>query len=425
MTTSPPTDAPADRARWRAVTGDGGRLLAAVLLLCVATVAVGWWTKARCLDDGQWTGGEEYTRWCYTDIHPLWHAERLDERAVPYLDHPVEYPVLTGAAMWLTARIAYAFPEPLEQVAFFHANALLGAAFLLGTMALLVLAGVPPSRLLWFAAAPTLAVYAFMNWDPPAVFALTAAILLHRRGADTAAGVAAGLGAAAKLFPGFLVPLVAAARLAQGRRADALRHVGAAAGAWLLVNLPVALVAPSGWARFLQLNRERPADWDSLWFYAQEVRGAIFDVGLLNVVTLLLFAGGGVALVWLGARRRDPADWWELILPLLAWFLLTNKVYSPQFSLWLLPLFVLVLPRAAPMAAFAVADLMVFVTRFAFLGGRQGLEPSASYEIFAAAVLIRAVVLLWIIALCLRERPPLASAARPSVPLGATARRAA
>ena len=54
----------------------------------------------------------------------------------------------------------------------------------------------------------------------------------------------------------------------------------------------MALVAPAGWARFLQLNRERPADWDSLWFYAQEVRGAIFDVGLLNVVTLLLFAGG-------------------------------------------------------------------------------------------------------------------------------------
>jgi hypothetical protein len=39
----------------------------------------------------------QYTRACYTDVYALWFAERLHEGAVPYREHPVEYPVLTAA----------------------------------------------------------------------------------------------------------------------------------------------------------------------------------------------------------------------------------------------------------------------------------------------------------------------------------------
>lgn len=42
---------------------------------------------------------EQYTRFCYTDVLALYYAERLNEGAVPYRDHPVEYPVLTGYFM--------------------------------------------------------------------------------------------------------------------------------------------------------------------------------------------------------------------------------------------------------------------------------------------------------------------------------------
>ena len=40
---------------------------------------------------------------CYSDVVPLWSDERLDTGAVPYRDTTVEYPVLTGAFMWMTA----------------------------------------------------------------------------------------------------------------------------------------------------------------------------------------------------------------------------------------------------------------------------------------------------------------------------------
>ncbi|MDQ3973908.1 MAG: thiamine pyrophosphate-dependent enzyme, partial [Actinomycetota bacterium] len=176
--------------------GAAARRWAAVSLVCLATVLVGWWSKARCLDGG-WTAGEQYLEWCYTDVYPLWYAERLDAGAVPYLDHPVEYPVLTGAQMWAAAQAAQRFPPPARARVFYHVTAALGAVFAVGVLALLGWAGLGPARAAWWAAAPTLAAYAFLNWDPAAVFLLTLAVVLHLRGHDGWAGVAAGLGAAA------------------------------------------------------------------------------------------------------------------------------------------------------------------------------------------------------------------------------------
>jgi len=391
------------------------RLLLLLSLALGATVLLAWWTKARCMGGGGWTGGQQYLSWCYTDILPLWYVERLNEGAVPYRDHPVEYPVLIGLQMWLAGQVVRALVRDQSWwgVAFYQVNVALGAAAYAAAAYRMFRMGVTPARLLWFIAAPTFVVYAFMNWDATAVLLCVAAIELHRRGRDGWSGVAAGLGAAAKLFPGFLVPLVVVARLLQGRKGDAARHAGAAAGAWLAVNVPVMVTAFDGWSEFLRLNRTRPADWDSLWYLAQQVRGTPFDVTVLNLVTAGLFVAGTAIIVLMGRRVHAPQDYWRLLLPVVIWFLLTNKVYSPQFSIWLLPLLALALPRAVPFAAFAVADLFVFVLRFPFLGGRQGLTPAPDYDLFAIAIVVRAVVLVWIMVETLTLTPP-ELRARPS-----------
>lgn len=363
------------------------------MALCCLTLLVGWWSKARCLlDDGHWTGGEQYLGWCYSDIVPLYAHRGLDERALPYVDGPVEYPVLTGAQMWLAAQVAR------NAVSFYHVTALAGAGFVLAMLWLLARAGVPADRLVWVAGAPTLAAYAFMNWDPLPALLLVLAIIAHLRGHDVASGVWAGLGTAAKLFPGVIIPLVVATRLAQRRWRDALAHVAAAAGAWLAVNLPVMIAAPQGWRRFLDLNRERAADWDSLWFLAERFARVDVSVSTINLSSGLLFLAGAAVIGVVGTRRRDPGEWWQLALPILCWFLLTSKVYSPQYSLLLLPLLALALPSSASGAfwAFAVADIMVFATRFPYLGGREGFAPAPGLEVFAFALLARAAVLTWI-----------------------------
>jgi len=369
-----------------------------VVMLLAAALLLGWWTKARCLVDGDgWVGGEEYTSWCYTDVFPLWFDEDLDEGATPYLDHPVEYPVLTGAQMWAADRLGRLLPGH-PAVSFFHVTAAIGAGLLLWTMRSLRRLGAPPGRLAWFALAPTLVVYAFMNWDPLAIGLFVAALAAHRGDRDRLAGALVGLGAAAKLFPGLLLPVAVATRLAQRRRRDALELAGTAAAAWLAVNLPVMLAAPRGWARFWELNRDRYADFDSLWLLAMRLGQFELSTAAVNAAGAAVFVAGAVVIAVAGARRRDPSRWWELLLPLLAWFLLSNKVYSPQFSLWLLPLMVLALPSASAFAAFCVADLAVFFVRFSFLGAAAGIVPGADYPVFAAMIAIRAAVLLWVIA---------------------------
>ena len=376
-----------------------------------------WWTKGRCLLDGAWQGGEQYLGWCYTDIYPLWFAERLNEGATPYLDHPVEYPVLIGAQMWVVAAVTRLLVGPAaEATAFYHLTALLTAPFWVAAVVMLRRMAVPASRLLWLAAAPTLLVYGFMNWDAVAVALFTGALLAHRRGADRLAGVLAGLGAATKLFPAFVVPVVVISRLRRRDVRGAVEHTVAAALAWLAVNVPVALAAPAGWRRFFQLNRERPADFDSLWYVVGEVRNAGWDTAVVNRWSALLFLAGAVVITVVGLRRLPVEQTWRLVLPWLVWFLLTNKVYSPQYSLWLLPAMALALPSAPAYAAFAVADLAVFVVRYPFFGGLAEVQPAPDYGVLAWMLVIRAAALVWVLMAAVRRGPAPEPAAPPPQP---------
>ena len=112
----------------------------------------------------------------------------------------------------------------------------------------------------------------------------------------------------------------------------------------------------------------------------------------MNLLALASFLGL-FAIVWVVKARREPSfPRWTLGFPMLVLFLVTNKVYSPQFGLWLLPWFALALPRIRPWLAFQVADVLVFVTRFWFFGRLAGVF-GVSQGTFEAMVLVRAIVL--------------------------------
>jgi uncharacterized membrane protein len=217
-----------------------------------------------------------------------------------------------------------------------------------------------------------------------------------------------GLGAAAKLYPAILAVPFIVERFRQ-RDPDGGIHLGwAALGAWLLVNVPFAVAAPTAWWEFFRFNSVRPADWDSLWFIGcHQLSRQLYcrPTGAISLGSSLLFVLS-VAVLWsLKARREPDFARWTLGFPVLVLFLLSNKVYSPQYGLWLLPWFALTLPQLVPFAAFSVADAAVFVTRFSWFGQYSGIG-GLPIETFERAVIIRAVVLIWCLVAWIRRPQP-------------------
>jgi uncharacterized membrane protein len=330
---------------------------------------------------------------------PQLATEQLRGGRLPFLDACAdttaecdEYPVLTMWAM----RVAAWISGP-SITGYFYASAIMMwiAAFVIA-FCLYLLVG---DRVLYFALAPTLALYATMNWDLLAVALATAGTLAYLRRRDGWSGVLLGLGAAAKIFPMLLVVPFVAGRF-RGEEPDrGTRLAWAAVGTWVAVNLPFVLLAPTGWWEFFRYNAARLADWDTLWYLACErtTGQTCTNTRLVNLASFGLLVAS-VAVVWVLKARREPGfPRWTLGFPILVLFLLTNKVYSPQFSLWLLPWFALAFPRLGWFAAFELADVAVFVTRFSWFGRYLGIEggfaglPVGTFEL---AVAIRALILV-------------------------------
>src|SRR5439155_13648546 len=97
-----------------------------VLALACLALALHWVQKSPCRD-GAWVDNKQYTHFCYTDVLALYYAEELDKGKVPYKDHQVEYPVVTGAFMGLIGLPVHALgqtnPGLNQGQAFYDLNA--------------------------------------------------------------------------------------------------------------------------------------------------------------------------------------------------------------------------------------------------------------------------------------------------------------
>ena len=363
---------PPGSVRWQRAALLAGSTTALVTA-SLAGSALGFLNKAACRS-GDWNFYlKQMQAHCYTDIYPLYFGEKLSAGKVPYTGHPVEYPVLIGAAMqavaWLVRPISDPFVRGRE---FFDLTVVLLALFsLAGTLATAYLAG--RSRrwtALGVALAPGLILASYVNWDLIAMglTALGMASWAARR--HVLAGVLIGLAVATKFYPLlFFGPLLLLCLRAGRLRAFAVTAASAAA-AWLAVNLPVALAAPAGWSRFYSLSATRPADWGSIWYYFETehwpVLGSLSEHGL-NTLSALVFAGGCVliAVLIFAAPRRPRVP--QVFFLVLAVFLLANKVWSPQYVVWLVPLVVLARPRVWAYAVWQVAEVGYFFAIWAYL----------------------------------------------------------
>ncbi|WP_149360213.1 glycosyltransferase family 87 protein [Lolliginicoccus suaedae] len=417
--------------------------LRVVLALAVLVLALAWTGKAACIQqypggpDGtqvlDWRDSRQYVALCYSDTVPLYGAHRLNELALPYktsweqenadgtvVTRYMEYPVVTGMYQYAAAVVASVWaegaregwlPGALPVVLYFNVVALgLAVAWLLTVRCTMALAGRRPWDAALVALSPIALVHVFTNFDAIATALTLLALLAWSRGRSATSGLLIGLGAAAKLYPVFLVGALLVLCLRTGRLGSWARMLVAAIAAWLAVNLPVRVLYPQGWLEFFRLNNERGMDPDSIYNVVRSFTGwpgfdGVLAAGesprILNAVSLgaFLLVCIAVAIIALTAPRRPRVT--QLMLLLVVGFLITNKVWSPQFSLWLVPLAVLAVPRYRLLLAWMVIDALVWVPRmYYYLGtGSNGLPE----QWFTATVVLRDIAILVVCAVVVRD----------------------
>jgi uncharacterized membrane protein len=424
--------------------------LGLTVLFCV----FGYLQKSTCLTH-PYTNEYQYTRLCYTDTYVLYTNEGLNAQhdaagqvvgsvGVPYRDHPVEYPPVIGGLMWTAAEVTSvlhgggADPNGTRATTFFNVTALgLAALALISTWTVAQLVG---RRRAWdavmVAASPVLLMHAFTNWDLAAVALTGVGLWLWSRGSPTWAGVALGVGVATKLYP--LLVLVALVMLCirAARVQAAARAIGGAAIGIVAAYLPAILLSqqtpaavfrsaflfPSsscdaayplrGWRWFLSLSQTRGADWGSIWLILQhwfhgsplaspgQCGAAPKGLNILSALAVLLVVAGVGVLIAVAPRLPRVG---QVAFLLVAGFIMLNKVDSPQYALWLVPLAVMARPRWASLLIWQVSEVVLgaanLYTLISLDHSDQGL-PMGTYLIFVG---IRDVVLTWLMVLVVRE----------------------
>ena len=349
------------------------------------------------------------------------YGNEIADGKVPYRDFQLEYPpgalpmfALPGlAAPGEGQDVRPGFRRTFETLMWMcGAGALLAMALVLRRLraspwAPLVLAAVAPLAL------GTVILSRFDLWPALLAAGATAALVAGR---FRTGHLLLGLGAAAKFYPGVLLPVgVAYAWKRRGRR-EAVTCLALTVGAFAAVFLPFVALAPGGVWHSVSVQLERPLQVESLGSAlllaarhvfgfgvtgetshgSQNVAGTAADT--LAVVSSFVQAG---VLVWIWAAfARGPATAAGLVRASAAAvcaFVAFGKVLSPQFLIWLIPVVPLVRGRRGLWAsALLLAALVLTQLWFPFRYFRLALhfEAGLSWLLLARDLTLVALALL-------------------------------
>ncbi len=402
------------------------------VVLAVACVALllGMVQKTPCVN-ANWSGGNErYAKMCYSDVPYLYTGRGYAERAFPFDGtagryQAMEYPVVIGYFAYGAALLTHAvsgWPDvqeraerPTDQVyaapgvaqesgRYFMVTAVLLSAFALLTA--FFLSGAHPGRpwdAMLFAASPALVLTGLINWDLLAVAMVAGSMWAWARGQPLLTGILIGLGTATKLYPLFLLGALLVICLRNRRLRQFLIATAATVVTWLLANTPAIVLGFDQWKVFWSFNSDRGADLGSLWLVWQQA-GHTVTPDLINMVSWAFFVGVCLAVLALGLLSRRTPRIPQLAFLIVTGFLLVNKVYSPQYVLWLLPLAVLARPRWRDILIWQAGEVFYFASVWLYLG--EFTAPGASGEpdrFYWLAIGVRVLAELYLVAVVVRD----------------------
>jgi uncharacterized membrane protein len=254
-----------------------------------------------------------------------------------------------------------------------------------------------------FALSPVLLFEGLINWDLLAVACVAGALWAHSRDRPGWTGFAIGLGTALKLYPLFLLGALFVVWGRQRRWRDLAVATGTGAATWVVANAPAYLSGPHEWKVFWIFNAHRTADLGSVWLIAEQMGAPTASAHTINVTSWILFGLWCAGVAAFGFLAPQTPRLAQLGFLVVLGFLLVNKVYSPQYALWLLPLAVMARPRLRDQLIWQAGEIYYFASVWWYLGNY--LAPSGGGEpgFYWLAVGIRIAAQLYLGALVVRD----------------------
>lgn len=314
----------------------------------------------------------------YSDI---FNEDRIipEAKKIPYLEKPIEYPVITGFFiyfMWYFGKnlLGYVVLTWIFLTIFTIITSL--------TLYKLVkILKIDKKRLFWFVIfAPSLIVFGVYNWDVIAIMFMVLAIYFFHQNKHIYSAVFLSLGFSAKLFPVVLLPIM----LLKTDIKKSVKMVIVFLSAFLLLNGYFIVNSLETWKTTYIFHSLREPNIDSIWALTGLSTSAI------NILSLALFLVFYFALIY----NHKRYDFIALSFASVLLLLIFNKIFSPQYILWLLPFFVLSNVTKKVFYSLETSNLIVFFSSLNFIFASK---EQIFLSISKAAVIARILLLAYIV----------------------------
>ena len=305
-------------------------------LLIIAALAVG---VLALLQNkfGQFSDIRGFYGMHFYDGQHLWPFSEKTLLGDTKVQHPVEYPALTGLIMWLLSFLV----SPSQTAIFDYYRITAGIQIVLFAIcAYLIYKLAGKKYAYYFALAPAVLYSLNRNWDIWAIAAMLFAILLFERKKYILSAILLSVAIATKFFPIVLMLPIMIIFLRNRQIATFIKYGLTTLISWMLINLPFVLVDLEGWAYFYKFSAERALGSASFYelvnIFIPGIKFSSIHFYILNILVFLLVTA------FLMKLKTVPTLAESSFFVMFA-FILFNKQYSMQYVIWLTSLAVITL----------------------------------------------------------------------------------
>jgi uncharacterized membrane protein len=266
---------------------------------------------------------------------------------------------------------------------------------LLFIASVIIVSKINPKKWYLLPVLPAVIASMFINWDMWAVITALLAIYLFDKAKYQLSALSLAISIATKFFPIVLLIPITLIFIKRREIGTAIRFALTTFVVWLFINLPFIITTPVGWWRFFKLNSSRPADLGSLW---QALNIFNLNTPALNLLWILLFLGTSAGAALFLYKIPNIPTLAQSAFLFVALFTAFNKVYSPQYILWLAPLGVIAILNNKDRPAFWIwqgAEAIYHFAIWEYLGGYAGAKFALPPRWYGAAIFLRVATSLF------------------------------